>query len=165
MTMIELFTDEFEHEVETTRRHLERTPADKLGWRPHQKSYTLLELATHIVDCVGWTESIFGADEYDVDPATFRPCNATSPDGVLKAFDEKVAAGRRALAQATEEQLARPWRFKIRGRQRFERPRVVVFRDFTLSHLVHHRGQFSVYLRLLDVPVPGSYGPTADEGG
>jgi uncharacterized damage-inducible protein DinB len=85
--------------------------------------------------------------------------------GLLAAFDDQVATGRRALAGATDADLLQPWRFKVRGRLYFERPREAVFRDFTLSHGIHHRGQLSVYLRLLGVPVPGSYGPTADEQG
>jgi uncharacterized damage-inducible protein DinB len=82
---------------------------------------------------------------------------------LLKTFDANVANGKQALAGVADATLMQAWRFKMMGRLRFERPRAAVFRDFTLSHLIHHRGQFSVYLRLLNVPVPGSYGPSADE--
>ena len=163
MTMLEALTSEFEHETGTLRKHLERVPEDRLDWRPHQKSFSARELASHLVECVGWTESIFGQDELAMDPSTFQPFIAASIPALLAAYDAKVAAGRRALSSATPAELDRPWRLKIRDRVRFERPKSVVFRDFTLSHLIHHRGQLSVYLRLLDVPVPGSYGPTADE--
>jgi len=161
MKMTDSLAKEFEHEAQTTRKHLERLPGDKLAWRPHEKSFTAAALASHIVDCVGWAESIFSQDEFDFNPATYRPYLAASVADLLKAFDEKVAKGKQALAGTADASLPQPWRFKIMGKVRFERPRAEVFRDFTLSHLIHHRGQFSVYLRLLDVPVPGSYGPTA----
>jgi uncharacterized damage-inducible protein DinB len=163
MTLIDALRIEFEHEAETTRRHLERLPADKLEWRPHAKSSTARSLARHLVDCVAWADQIVSRDELDVDPATMSTCQADSVDELLKAFDDKVAAGQRALAGIANGDMMRPWRFKILGRVRFERPRLMVFRDFTLSHLIHHRGQLTVYLRLLSVPVPGSYGPTADD--
>jgi uncharacterized damage-inducible protein DinB len=164
MSQIESLLAEFEREARTTRRHLERLPADKLDWRPHPKSYTAGALASHLVDCLRWTEAIFGGDELDLDPAAYQPFGAESPADLLAAFDRQVAACRDLLAGATDGALARPWRLKVRSRQLFERQRAVVFRDMTLSHIIHHRGQLSVYLRLLDVPVPGSYGPTADEG-
>lgn len=165
MTTIEALAVEFEHETTTLRRHLERVPDDRFDWRPHRKSFSAGELASHLVECVGWTELIFGGDEYAFDPASFQPFAARSSSELLDAFDRKVANGRRALGAATPGDIDRPWRLKIRDRVRFERPKAIVFRDFTLSHLIHHRGQLSVYLRLLDVPVPGSYGPTADEQG
>ena len=154
---------EFEGEARTTRRYLERVPEDEFEWRPHRKSFTLKELASHIVECVRWTDAIFSGDEFNVDPATFRPFLAASVAELLDAFDANVAKGMHAMTAAGDSSLALPWRMKIKGAVRFERPKVMVFRDFTLSHLIHHRGQMSVYLRLLDVPVPGAYGPTADE--
>ncbi len=154
---------EFEREARTTRRLLERIPADKLGWRPHEKSYTAGALASHIVDCVRWADEIFAKHEFDLDPADFKSYRAESLDDLLRTFDEKVAKARQTLNTATDAAMLHPWRFKVRGKLRFERPKPDVFRDFTLSHLIHHRGQLSVYLRLLNVPVPGAYGPSADE--
>jgi len=165
MKLIDLLIAEFEHETRTSRPHLERLPGDKLDWRPHAKSYTAGELASHIVECVGWAGSIFGADEIDIDLATYKPYKAASVPALLTAFDGRVADGARALSRVVEADLMRPWRLKVMGRVRFEKPKAVVFRDFTLSHMIHHRGQLSVYLRLLDVAVPASYGPTADEKG
>jgi uncharacterized damage-inducible protein DinB len=112
---------------------------------------------------VHWADSIFNLDELDIDPATYRPYRAASVADLLKTFDDNVANGKQALAGVADANLMQAWRLKLMGKLRFERPRAAVFRDFTLSHLIHHRGQFSVYLRLLNVPVPGSYGPTADE--
>jgi uncharacterized damage-inducible protein DinB len=163
MKTIDLLIQEFEHEARTTRRHLERLPEDKLGWRPHAKSFTAGDLASHIVDCVAWADSIFTRDELDSDPASYKPYRAASVPELLRTYDDRVASASRALAGVPETDVMQPWRFKMMGRLRFEKPRAEVFRDFTLSHLIHHRGQLSVYLRLLDVAVPGSYGPTADE--
>jgi uncharacterized damage-inducible protein DinB len=161
--MINSLLTEFEQETRTTRKHLERLPDDKLDWRPHQKSFTAGGLASHIVECVGWADSIFTMDEFDIDPATYQSYQAESVADLLRTFDERVAKGKQALANATDATAMQLWRLKVKGRVRIERPRAAVFRDFTLSHVIHHRGQLSVYLRLLDVPVPRSYGPTADE--
>ncbi|MGH9860536.1 MAG: DinB family protein [Candidatus Acidiferrales bacterium] len=163
MTMIDSLVAEFGRETQTTRKHLERLPNDKLDWRPHEKSFTARGLASHIVECVGWAESIFDKDEVDFNPATYRPYQAASVADLLKTYDEKVARGKQVLAGASDATLAQPWRLKIMGRVRFEKSKGDVFRDFTLSHVIHHRGQLSVYLRLLNVAVPGSYGPSADE--
>ena len=163
MSTINSLITEFENEARTTRKHLERLPNDKLKWQPHQKSFSAAGLASHIVDCIGWADSIFNQDEFDVDPATYKPYQATSTDDLLKTFDDKVRICEQVLANADDAALVQPWRLKMKGKVWFEKPRASVFRDFILSHIVHHRGQFSVYLRLLDVPVPGSYGPSADE--
>ena len=160
---LESLIAEYANETKTTRRLLERIPADQLEWRPHPKSFTAGGLGSHIVECMGWLESIFGHDEIDFDPSTFKPYHAASLPALLAAFDEKAADGNRILAGLDEAALRTPWRLKVRGKVRVERPKAEAFRDFTVSHLIHHRGQLSVYLRLLEVPVPGAYGPTADE--
>lgn len=165
MNMIDSLIMQFEHEAQTTRKHLERLPGDKLDWRPHEKSFTAGGLASHIVECVNWADSIFNLNEVDFDPATYKPYQASSASDLLETFDGKVANCKQVLAGVDEETIMQPWRLKMMGRLMLERPRADVFRDFTLSHLIHHRGQFSVYLRLLNVPVPGSYGPSADEQG
>jgi uncharacterized damage-inducible protein DinB len=163
MKPIDSLIAEFDHEAQTTRKHLERLPEDKLDWRPHHKSFTAAGLASHITEMVSWIEAILKQDEIDFNPATYKPYVATSLAGLLKTFDDNVAKGKQALAAATDDTLNQPWRLKIMGRVQVEKPRAAAIRDFALSHLIHHRGQFSVYLRLLDVPVPGSYGPSADE--
>jgi uncharacterized damage-inducible protein DinB len=98
-----------------------------------------------------------------MDPAAYQPFQTASAADFLAAFDDRVSRSRQILAGVPDAAMLQPWRLKFMGRLRFEKPRVTVFRDFTLNHLIHHRGQLSVYLRLLGVPVPGSYGPTADE--
>lgn len=163
MNLIDSLRLEFEHEAQTTRKHLERLPEEKLEWQPHEKSFTAVGLASHIVECVGWTDAIFNLDEFNFDPATFKPYQAKSVADLLETFESNVQKGKQALAEAREATLDQPWRLKVAGRLLFERSRADVVRDFVLSHVIHHRGQLSVYLRLLEVPVPGSYGPSADE--
>ncbi len=163
MRLIDSIIREFEHEAQTTRRHLERLPDDKLDWRPHEKSYAAGALAAHLVECIRWGDSIFTHDEFNFDPATFQFYKAESVAELLKTFDETVGDCKRALKNVDDAALGKNWQLKMRGRTLVEKSKADVFRDFTLSHLIHHRGQFSVYLRLLDIAVPGSYGPTADE--
>jgi|ERR1700752_347449 len=163
MTTTEELLTEFEREAATTRKHLERLPDDKLTWKPHEKSFTAGGLASHLVECIRWADSILNHNETDVNPAEYKSYNATSQADLLRTFDDEVAKCKQALKSISDSQLSDPWRLKLMGKTRFEKPKWIVFRDFTLSHLIHHRGQFSVYLRLLDLPVPGSYGPSADE--
>jgi uncharacterized damage-inducible protein DinB len=163
MTWIDSLLAEFARETATARKHLERLPPGQFEWRPHTKSYTAGQLGSHIVDCIRWIEPIFGADELDMDPRNYRPCDDKSIAGLLETFDGEVTKAKQVMASTLDTSATQSWRLKIDGKVWFEKPREAVLRDMTLSHLVHHRGQFSVYLRLLDVPVPGSYGPTADE--
>ena len=163
MTRIDSLLAEFAHETQTTRKHLERLPNHQLDWRPHAKSFTAGQLASHVVDCIRWTPLIFGADELDMETGAYQPFGATSVADLLERFDAEVTQAKQVMASTADTSATQPWRLKMRGKVWFEKPREAVFRDMTLSHLVHHRGQFSVYLRLLEVPVPGSYGPTADD--
>lgn len=163
MKLIDSLRREFDQEAKTTRKHFERLPEEKLEWRPHEKSFTVGGLASHITECAGWTAAIFNQAEFNFDPATYKHYSAASLTDLLDTFDEKIRSGRLALAAVGDEALAQLWQFKIMGRLRFEKPKRDVFRDFALSHMIHHRGQLSVYLRLLNIAVPGSYGPSADE--
>jgi uncharacterized damage-inducible protein DinB len=163
MTTIDSLITEFDHEAETTRKHLERLPEDKLDWRPHEKSFTAVALASHITEMIGWADAILNQDALDFDPATYKPYHATSLADLLKTFDDKVVKAKQALTSATDDTLSQPFSFKIMGQVRFERSKAAVLRDVAFSHVIHHRGQFSVYLRLLNVAVPASYGPSADE--
>jgi uncharacterized damage-inducible protein DinB len=165
MTRIESLLAEFRHETATARTHLARLPAQHFDWRPHAKSFTAGQLGSHMVDCIRWIDPIFGANELDMNPAEYRPFHADSVASLLTSFDDEVAKALQSMANCADTDAAQLWRLTVQGTMWFEKPREAVFRDMTLNHLVHHRGQFSVYLRLLDVPVPGSYGPTADEDG
>lgn len=128
MTTIDSLRTEFEHEARTTRRHLERVPDDKLDWRPHPKSFTVRGLASHLVECVGWAGAILGADEFDVNPATYNGYRAASVADLLSAFDAKVGGGQGLLARLNDADLSQPWRLKIASRVRFEKPMAVVLR-------------------------------------
>ena len=163
MTRLDVLVNELARETKTARRHLERLTDAHFDWRPHPKSFTAGRLACHMVDCIRWTPPIFSGDELDLDQRPYRPFAATSVASLLESFDAEVNIARDAMTGAPDTSASLPWRLKMRGKVWFEKPREAVFRDMSLNHLVHHRGQFSDYLRLLDIAVPGSYGPTADE--
>jgi len=157
---------EFDQEMATTRRLLERIPDDKFGFKPHPKSMDMATLATHLAEMTGWTAETIGQDSFDlagVDPATRKI--AASRSELLELFDQAVSKARAALAKAENDQLMQPWSLKSGDKVFFTMPKVVVLRSFVFNHCVHHRGQLSVYLRLNDIPVPSIYGPSADEQG
>jgi uncharacterized damage-inducible protein DinB len=158
---------EFEHEMANTRKTLERVPEDKFSWKPHEKSMTLGGLATHLANIPGWTAQTFDRDELDVAPPgqpPYRLEEAKSRAEVLEAFDKNVASARAALQSATDENWQGKWSLLNGGKAIFTLPRTAVMRGFIISHSIHHRAQLGVYLRLLDIPVPSIYGPSADEG-
>ena len=153
---------DLEQELATTCRVLERVPGEQLEWKPHAKSWTLGGLATHLATLPTYGMAILGMDELD---ATTLPPNplATSRDELLRRFDEN-AAGLRALVETTDDAaLARTWTFRLGEKVIFQQTRTALLRMLVVSHMVHHRAQLGVYLRLLDVPVPSVYGPSADE--
>ncbi len=154
---------EFDHEMQTTRRTLERVPEDKLGWKPHQKSMTLGALATHLATITHWVGAVAGMDSFDISAAPPTQ-ELKSRQELLKAFDDNVAEARKVIAGTTDAAMMKPWSLIAGGKAMFTLPRIAVLRGFVLNHIIHHRGQFSVYLRLNDVPVPSIYGPSADEG-
>ena len=157
---------EFDHEMGATRRVLERLPAADLGWKPHEKSFSLGQLASHISNLPNWMNMVFDADMLDL--ATLgddgRPKNPTEVEPILQWFDGKVKAARAKLDAQTDQTMLAPWTLKHSGHQIFTMPKVAVVRSFVMNHLIHHRGQLTVYLRLRNVPLPALYGPTADEG-
>lgn len=163
MPIIDALLPEFDHEIATTRKLLERLPDDKFDWKPHAKSFALGALATHVVTIPMWGEMALTRAEIDVGGTPQQPA-VSSRFELLATFDKNAAGTRSALAGKSDAQMMEPWALKRDGRTIFSMPKVAVWRSFVLSHLVHHRGQLSVYLRLLDVPVPSIYGPSADEG-
>ncbi|MBC8087666.1 MAG: DinB family protein [Phycisphaerae bacterium] len=163
MTRVDALRKEFTRETTTARRHLERLPTEQFDWRPHPKSSTAGQLASHIVDCIRWVEPIFGADELDYDQRPMKPSAIASPADLLRCFDDELSRAMQAMQNTPDIHADQSWRLKMRGKVWFEKSREDAFRDMTLHHIIHHRGQFTVYLRLLNVAVPGSYGPTADE--
>ena len=165
MNIAQTFLPEYDHELATTRRLLERVPEAEFGWKPHEKSMTLGQLAGHVANIPFWLSATMNAAFYDVTAgdkeATLEP--PASRDVLLKEFDDKVRNARASLAKATDAEMMAPWALKQGGLEIFSMPRVTAVRSFVMNHLIHHRGQLSVYLRLKDVPVPSIYGPTADE--
>jgi uncharacterized damage-inducible protein DinB len=163
MALNQALLPEFDHEMETTRRTLERVPEDKLSWKPHQKSMSLGGLATHLATINHWVDATMGMDAFDV--ANAPPTQELkSRKEILAMFDQNAASARKAIAAADDAHLMKPWSLQSGGKTVFSLPRIAVLRSFILNHTIHHRGQLSVYLRLNDVPVPSIYGPSADEG-
>ncbi len=160
------FTDallpEFDHEMATTRKLLERLPEARLGWAPHQKSMSMARLATHLSEIPQWGLHIICEDEIDL-TGEYEPHDEPSVAAILARFDKSVAECRKAMAGKSDGELMAAWTFKVQGKAMFTMPRVAVMRGMLFNHMVHHRGQLSVYLRLNDVPLPAMYGPTADE--
>jgi len=151
---------EFDLEMATTRRVLERVPSDKGQWKPHEKSFALGHLAQLVAWMPGWLTNALTQTELDLAGAGGYSFEKT--DTLLEVFDRNVAEARAAMSTATEEQLQVPWTLKHGDMVLWNAPRSVVLRQ-NINHLVHHRGQLTVYLRLLDIPVPSIYGPSADE--
>jgi uncharacterized damage-inducible protein DinB len=154
---------EYDHEMGTTRRLLERVPEDKLAWKPHQKSMSLGGLATHLGAIPHWGGTILNEAFFDLASAPPNMLEQTSRDAILKLFDETTKQTRAWMDKSDAEYTA-VWTLKRGGQEMFSMPRVAAFKSFVINHIIHHRGQMSVYLRLNDVPVPAIYGPTADEG-
>lgn len=156
------FLPEFDQEMATTRRTLERVPDDRFAFKPHEKSYSLRELAGHIANIPVWTGITMDTTELDVD-GPFEQFEPQSTEEILAYFDDAVKDARARLEAASAEELMVPWSLVQGGEVTLTLPRVVVIRSFVLNHTIHHRAQLGVYLRLLDVPVPATYGPSADE--
>ena len=161
------FTDallpEFDREMGTTRKRLERVPEPHLAWKPHERSMSLARLATHIAEIPQWGERILCQDEIDL-TGPYQPREEPSRTAILALFDSATAQIRKTLAAKSDGELMAPWTFKREGKVMFTAPKVAMLRSMVLNHMVHHRGQLSVYLRLHDVPLPAIYGPSADEG-
>lgn len=165
MAIAESILPEFDHEAATTRTLLQRVPEDKAAWKPHVKSMALGHLAMHIANLPLWASITLERTEFDTNPPDGP--RLTTPEfqsaaDLLQTYDANVTAARALLARTTDGEFMVPWTLKNGGKSMFSMPRIAVFRSFILNHAVHHRGQLSVYLRLLDVPVPNIYGPTAD---
>jgi uncharacterized damage-inducible protein DinB len=165
MAMKDALLPEFDHEMGTTRRLLERVPDADLKWKPHEKSFSIGQLAAHLANIPTWVEATCDLSVFDL--ATLgedaRPKEPTSTADVLKRFDDNVTKARKKLQEQTDSALMSAWTLKQAGQEFFTMPKAAVLRSFVMNHSIHHRGQLSVYLRLRNVPLPSMYGPTADE--
>jgi uncharacterized damage-inducible protein DinB len=156
---------EFDHEMNTTRALLERVPVEAAAWKPHPRSFSLGELAMHIATLPTLGQSVMEEEELDLNPPggpEYSLAAFESSAGLLETFDTAVRAVRAAIEVASDEELMEVWTMKSAGETILSRPRVAVLRVVMMNHIIHHRGQLSVYLRLQNVPLPSIYGPTAD---
>jgi uncharacterized damage-inducible protein DinB len=158
---------EFDQEMANTRKALERMPDDKFDWKPHEKSGTMGWLANHLANLPSWTVYTINQDSLDLAPTggeSIKWEGKGSRQELLDYFDTNVGAARAAIAGASDEEMLKPWSLLKGGVTLMTLPKIAVLRGFVMNHVIHHRGQFTVYLRLNDVPVPSIYGPSADEG-
>lgn len=166
MTLGSAMLAEFDHEAANTRRMLERVPADRLDWRPHPKSMTMGQLANHIASLAGWSTVVLstaGVNLASPEARALQPPAVDSVQALVERFDRNVAAARAAIAGVSDAALAEPWTLTHGAHTLLTMPRGAVLRSMVMNHGIHHRAQLGVYLRLQDIPVPGMYGPSADE--
>ena len=167
MTLSEMLLPEFDREMAATRKTIERVPDDRLDWQPHAKSMTMRGLVTHLSNMPTWAGHALNSDALDLAPqgVPLRAAPAGSAREAVEQFDRNVAEARAAIAGADDAAFAGPWSLRQNGRTIFTMPKLDVLRTFVMNHIIHHRAQLGVYLRLNDVPVPSVYGPSADEAG
>lgn len=154
---------EVREEAVITKRVLERVPSDKLSWKPHAKSMSLGQLALHVANIPGSLTKLTQLDEFDASQANFNPPEPRDLGEIHATLEQSVRSAEEYLSSMTEKVASANWRLTMRGKELFSKPRIAVLRSIMLNHWYHHRGQLSVYLRLLDVPVPVIYGRSADE--
>jgi len=162
MDLIPLLQKEVEQEAETTRKMLEIVPSDKLTWQPHPKSMSLGKLAAHVAELPGWVAMVFDTEELDFQNNPYEPKKVTSTQDILEYFEASLKSGREALAAANPDTLSEEWVLRNGENILSKRTKYEVIR-MSYCQIVHHRAQLGVFLRLLNVPIPGSYGPSADE--
>jgi len=166
MPIIDLFAAEFANEMANTRKLLERVPEDKLTWKPHDKNFNLQDLASHVANLPYWTIPTLKQDSLDLAPAGQEPYKtpkAESRAQLLRFFDDNVAKAKSAMTGVPDEQMMKSWSLLAGGNTLFTMPRWMVQRTFMMNHLIHHRAQLGLYLRMLGVGIPGMYGPSADD--
>jgi len=162
MTLIPHFLTQLEEESQTTRKILERVPEQHFDWQPHQKSMTLRRLATHVAELPSWITMTLNTDELDFANNAYQPADIQSNADLMSYFEECLRKGREALQTAKEEELDKPWTLRNADQVYSTSPKGSVIR-MSISQIIHHRAQLGVFLRLLHIPIPGSYGPSADE--
>jgi uncharacterized damage-inducible protein DinB len=163
MPLSELLLSEFDAEMKTTRTMLERVPQDKKDFAPHPKSMRLDQLAPHVAELAGFGVTVLTTPELDLAAGTRTRVPLESASQLVKVFDEGAAKVRAALKSMPDEAWTQNWKLKLGGKPIFDGPRFLAYRQMFLNHLVHHRAQLGVYLRLNDKPLPSTYGPSADD--
>ena len=166
MTIGQTMLGEFDQEMQNTRKALERLPDEKWSWKPHEKSGTVGWLAGHIATLPGWLTMTINTEELDYAPVNgpaYQPPKIENRQQALANFDKEVGEARAALASVTDQEMMKGWKLLAGGQEIFTMPRVACIRGMIMNHLIHHRAQLTVYYRLLNIAVPGMYGPSADE--
>lgn len=162
MSQTQIFLKELDQESQTTRKMLQRVPHDKYDWQPHEKSMTIRQLATHIAELPSWISMTLNTSELDFAKNPYQPVMVNDTDQLMNYFERMLLDGRAYLARATDEELLPDWTLRNGAEIYSKSPKSEVIR-MTISQIIHHRAQLGVYLRLLNVPIPGSYGPSADD--
>lgn len=162
MELIKLLQKEMQQEAATTRKMLSRVPADKFDWQPHPKSMSMKRLASHIAELPGWVEMAIHTDELDFQDNPYIPKDVISTEELLNFFEESLQKGKEALANAAAVDFTKEWVLR-NGDEVYSRDTKYDVIRMAYSQIIHHRAQLGVYLRLLDIPIPGSYGPSADD--
>ena len=157
------FIEELKQEAVSTKKMLERIPNDKFDWKPHEKSRTLGQLASHIADLPGYLNSVLTMDELDFAKGDYKPYETKTPEELMNLFKEKLDEVLQTLQNTSDEKMQANFTLRSGDYVIATLPRIIAVRSMALNHIIHHRGQLSVYLRLLNIPVPGMYGPSADE--
>jgi uncharacterized damage-inducible protein DinB len=163
-TIASAYVAEMEHEARVARQVLERVPEDKFNWKPHEKSMSFGKLASHVAEMFAWTPPTLTQDELDFAKMDYKPFEPATNAQLLEFFDKNIAEAIETLKNTSDEQFMENWTMRNGETVYFTMPKVAVMRSFIMNHIIHHRGQLSVYLRLNDIPVPSIYGPSADEG-
>lgn len=163
MTIAQNFLEEFKQEAKATRKLLERVPLDKANWKPHEKSMELGRLASHVAETSLWIWHTIENDVLDLAVQPYEPLIPKSTDELLKFFDDNNKKTEEVLSKCSDAEMMKTWTMKNGEQVYMSMPKAPVIRSFCFNHMIHHRGQLDVYLRLLNVPLPQIYGPTADE--
>ncbi len=164
MEIIPLLVKELDAEIATTRKMLERVPNDQWGWKPHSKSMTMLQLTTHLAEIPAWPAMALDTSELDFAAMPYQPTHVNNTAELLELLEKSATAGRSRLEQATEDELLPTWTMRMGEKVLMVFTKYEVIRH-AIAQMIHHRAQLSVFLRLLNVPIPGTYGPSADEMG
>ncbi len=163
MAIRDMLLPEFDQEMANTRKMLERAPEDRFDYQPHPKSWKLNRLAGHVAELPKWVTHTMQVDLFEIEPGQFTPFEPATRKELLDQFDKYTREAHQAIAAATDEQMNKMWTLKWQGKTVMTMPRFSVLRSVVLNHIIHHRAQLGVYLRLTDVAVPGMYGPSADD--
>ncbi|HWW41155.1 DinB family protein [Pedobacter sp.] len=162
MELIKMYLEELDQEAVTSRKMLERIPEDKFGWKPHEKSMNIKTLATHLADLHSWIGLVLSTDELDFSNMPYQVDDVNTPQELLSLLEKSLAKSRAQLVPENETKLEEKWTLRNADQIYDVSPKYAVIR-MSLNQIVHHRAQLGVYLRLLNIPIPGSYGPSADE--